>query len=340
MYSTCVHCHAALGHNDDVEEFPVGRRLAFDSTRGRLWVVCSACLRWNLTPIEERWEAIETCERLYEGTRQRFSTDQIGLGRLPSGLDLIRVGRPLRPEFAAWRYGDRFGQRRRRFLLRSVAGTAFTSAGAVAAQLPIVAAPVILGGVALIALRHHYLEMRSEQVVARVAGTAGDELAVTRGDLLRVDFAREAEDRWALDLPNPLGRVRLVDGAALHVGALAMAEMNVAGASADQLNQAIRKLEWFEGPEGLRRFAVRKGGLGKLGYEQRLAIEMALHEESERRALEGELADLERMWREAEELASIADNLLLPASVTDWIDRYLRGRGRQAGDSPGAGREA
>jgi hypothetical protein len=37
---------------------------------------------------------------------------------------------------------------------------------------------------------------------------------------------------------------------------------------------------------------------------------MALHEESERRALQGELAGLEAAWREAEEIAQIADSLL------------------------------
>jgi hypothetical protein len=36
---------------------------------------------------------------------------------------------------------------------------------------------------------------------------------------------------------------------------------------------------------------------------------MALHEESERQALEGELAALEAAWREAEEIAHIADYL-------------------------------
>jgi hypothetical protein len=40
-----------------------------------------------------------------------------------------------------------------------------------------------------------------------------------------------------------------------------------------------------------------------------LALEMALHEETERRAMEGELAVLEAMWREAEEIAAIADRL-------------------------------
>ena len=34
----------------------------------------------------------------------------------------------------------------------------------------------------------------------------------------------------------------------------------------------------------------------------RLALEMAAHEDSERRAMEGELAELEEAWREAEEM--------------------------------------
>jgi hypothetical protein len=51
-----------------------------------------------------------------------------------------------------------------------------------------------------------------------------------------------------------------------------------------------------------------KGG-PKLSSPEALALEMALHEESERRALEGELAALEAAWREAEEIAHIADYL-------------------------------
>ncbi len=72
------------------------------------------CGRWNLSPLEERWEAIEECERLFRGTLVRVSTDNIGLARLADGLELIRIGKPLRPEFAAWRYGRHFGTRRRR----------------------------------------------------------------------------------------------------------------------------------------------------------------------------------------------------------------------------------
>jgi hypothetical protein len=49
---------------------------------------------------------------------------------------------------------------------------------------------------------------------------------------------------------------------------------------------------------------------------------MAAHEESERIAVEGELAQLEADWREAEEIASISDNMFLPQSITDFIKRH------------------
>ena len=92
MYTRCIFCTKPLGTNEVIETFPVGRRLAFDAERGRLWVVCRKCERWNLTPLEERWEAVEACERIFRDTRVRFSTDNIGLARHPEGLTLVRVG--------------------------------------------------------------------------------------------------------------------------------------------------------------------------------------------------------------------------------------------------------
>jgi protocatechuate 3,4-dioxygenase beta subunit len=59
----------------------------------------------------------------------------------------------------------------------------------------------------------------------------------------------------------------------------------------------------------------------------KLALEMAAHEESERRALEGELAVLERSWKEAEEIAAISDNL----TYTDRIERALQSLKQRAG---------
>ena len=117
-----MFCKKPLGSNEVVEAFPVGRRLAFDPAKGRLWVVCRSCERWNLTPLEERWEAVETCERLFRATRIRTSTENVGLARHTEGLELVRIGEPLRPEFAAWRYGDQFRRRRRRWIAAGSAG--------------------------------------------------------------------------------------------------------------------------------------------------------------------------------------------------------------------------
>jgi hypothetical protein len=62
----------------------------------------------------------------------------------------------------------------------------------------------------------------------------------------------------------------------------------------------------------------RKGAnVGALDGVSSIAIEMALHEEQERRALEGELQELKAAWRAAEELAQISDGLLLPEDLEE-----------------------
>ena len=109
MFSTCFFCSAGLDRNEVLEELPVGRRLASNARSGRLWVVCRACERWNLSPLEERWEAIEACERLYRDTGKRVATDNVGLARVSGGLDLIRIGfralgpaAPREPRYGHW----------------------------------------------------------------------------------------------------------------------------------------------------------------------------------------------------------------------------------------------
>jgi hypothetical protein len=67
------------------------------------------------------------------------------------------------------------------------------------------------------------------------------------------------------------------------------------------------------------------GSLRHMPASIRLALEMAAHEEQERRALEGELAELERAWQQAEEIAAIADDLLVGDGIRGRLER-LRGR--------------
>jgi hypothetical protein len=47
---------------------------------------------------------------------------------------------------------------------------------------------------------------------------------------------------------------------------------------------------------------------------------MAVHEENERRALEGELGALAADWKGAEEIAQISDDMFLPETVTAKLD--------------------
>ena len=73
------------------------------------------------------------------------------------------------------------------------------------------------------------------------------------------------------------------------------------------------------------RFADKKGVPGyidKMPAPTKLALEMSLHEEQERRALEGELWLLEWAWEEAEEIADISGNLLLPTQTGDFIEKH------------------
>ena len=63
--------------------------------------------------------------------------------------------------------------------------------------------------------------------------------------------------------------------------------------------------------------------LGFLPSSLRLALEMSLHENDERRAMEGELKELEQRWRDADAIAKIADEMFLPQGIEEHV-RELR----------------
>lgn len=109
-----------------------------------------------------------------------------------------------------------------------------------------------------------------------------------------------------------------------------MPKMNRMGGKERTVRDAVSQIERHGHPDPFLaelvtgdRFRDKKGVPGyvnKMPGPTKLALEMALHEEQERRALEGELWRLERAWEEAEEIAAISDDLLLP----DGIDERLR----------------
>lgn len=353
MFRNCIHCTADLGHNDVFEVFPVGTRLAFDASRGRLWVVCRQCDRWNLSPLEERWEAVDAAERRFRDSRLRVSTDNIGLARLREGVDLIRIGTPQRPEMAAWRYGDQFGRRRKRQML--VTGAVVGSAAAIFGGVIWIGASVgsFAGVYANGGLWDSLINGRPGKSIGKIA--------LDDGSL--VDVQRKHARMSALEISDTPGllRLRLESAVGTHIltgeqamraAARLMPTVNRFGGTRTNVRDAVTLLE--DAGDPLRALsnvqerygarpdqkrwkrstgkwsggnAVKKipGALHTLPANYRLALEMALHEESERRAMDGELADLERAWRDAEVIAKIADDMFVTPAIDDEVKRlHLR----------------
>jgi hypothetical protein len=327
-----MFCNRPLGENQAVESFPVGRRLAFDAARGRLWVVCRRCERWNLSPLEERWEAVETCERLYRDTRVRVSTEQIGLARLREGLELVRIGEPLRGEFAAWRYGDQFGRRRKKALLYG-AGGALVAGGVVVGG----AAAGVIGTVALGQTGNLWNLWLNGRTLVKLRPDDGRVLRLKRMDLLgtRLRVDEGSPDAFRIEVRKGKRREWFEGGEARRLAGQIVPAINRGGAKRDVVQSAVSEIERIGHPEAFMADVVRgdrftdkegvPGYINKMPRELKLAVEMALHEEQERRALEGELWLLERAWEEAEEIAEIADSLLLPEGTDEFIEEHRKG---------------
>jgi hypothetical protein len=339
LYSTCLFCHADLGRNESLDTLDIGRRIAFDPRKGRLWVVCTTCGRWNLTPLEERWEAIEQCEGLFRSTRLRVATDNIGLAQPHSGFELVRIGKALRPEIAAWRYGTKLLTRS-----HTVAGYA-KSFG--------------MGGNAVMRLR---TLPRKHEILARVRHERGG-VVIRYAHLPHAEILRpDRDETWRLRVHHDHGEALLEGTQAMKIARVLLTALNDGPAPESLVRAAVTKLDdaghsdnyfvrvgtlalstsWGRLPTtlgGLRalpplsnerpiaeRLIVRlttrsfwsRGGTGseehillhRVGDVDRLALEMAANDDAERKALAGELAQLKEAWREAEEIAAIADHLL------------------------------
>jgi hypothetical protein len=319
MYRTCLHCHSPLGANEVIEHFQVGRRLAFDSAKGRLWVVCDKCRRWNLTPLEERWEAIEECEREFSSTRLRASTDNIAVARVPAGLDLVRVGAPKFPELAAWRYGTSLHRRWKTRALPIGALSLGVYAGNALMQASIIGFAAAFGLMGASVVPAMLVEWRRSRV--RVLLPDGKPTTVNYHLAKHLQLEPDPENGWALRLSAGGATSRSTGSGATHTMRGLLTAMNFFGGRRQQIDSAISLLSTSGDPS---RYLARVAAAGRangserltdLPPDVRLGLEMALHEESERRALEGELASLRDEWQLAEEIASIADNMFLPSAV-------------------------
>jgi hypothetical protein len=355
VYATCIHCQHALGRNDLLETLPVGRRIAFDEAAGRLWVVCAACSRWNLVPFDSRYEAIEASERLFRETPLRLSTGQIGLAKTREGTELVRIGSPLRPEMAAWRYAGSLTRRRMRYAFRTapitiglasiakvfpfvqfMSGPAFPALLTLSLASTFAVARANRRRLATIDMREARVDL-NRNVVSCIridasdtaglrllvptipASRSGDD-AITRffgetfGDTRRVIVggvvASDDED------VDRLQRYVTADGELSQLFRVIMPIVNEVGASEAAISDATAILSRYDTEPRHILFGRRKDWsrtkrmmLADISEPRRLALEMLVHEESERRWLGGELKALEAEWVRANEIAEIADGL-------------------------------
>lgn len=343
MYERCLRCERAFGRNTELTHLPIGRRVAFDATTGRLWVICTRCDQWNLTPLEERWEAVTECERIAAAAEAQVSTGTMGLARTTSGFELLRVGGLPRDELANWRYGRAVRGRQ----LRMVAGLAL-AAGA-AGLVGILGETSFHSGefgawsavASCLALTHVW--RRPPRLRLRFTLRSGRRLTVWGWDLSRVRFAW---DRIGATLVLPEGgrtlQLRGIDALAA-LGALLPA-LDRADAATVDIAAAVKIVDEAEHAERRRARRVRRGLRGRDGAEEyparpweiiarssptrvleamtperRLALEMAVTEDLERLAMRALAADAVDDWRAADEIGQIADDLLLPEGVAAWI---------------------
>ena len=338
MYRKCLVCGHAFAPNNALEHLDRGRRVAYDPGRGRLWQICRSCARWSLAPIESRWEALEELEKLVaDGGRVLSRTDNVALLRA-GPLEIVRVGRTELREEAWWRYGRELRNRRARYQKLSAAGTigaAAAIAGSwatggmsfVAAWILWDKAPgVVTGGARWLRFGSTAWRGRGRceqcgQVIGRIRYAERSQLVLTAEEESAgiVVSCRRCRGRRGsgLLLRGPEANRTLRKVLAYH---------HFAGASARRVDGAARLIEVVGGPRSLPSKVLREGKtLGGMGRVGQVALEIAVHEERERRLLSMELAELEAHWHREEELAAIMDGELTPLPLLDSLRRRIVG---------------
>jgi hypothetical protein len=358
VYTTCLRCDHSLGANTEVPHLPVGRKFAFDTTRGRLWVICPHCGQWNLTSLDERWEALTECERLAATAEAKSGGTELTLAQTSSGLELLRVGGMSDADIANLRYGRRIAARQRGMLWM---------------LMPLAALAIALGlgawrmsgawfiGVYTTALAGTMLFLfwrTPPRLWVRFTDGDGRQHVLWPWQLQRVRLERAAADvAPVLIIPCMRGELRLKGQRAAAVLASLLPKVNGASCAVVGLPNVLARVADAEKaargvprqPGRNERRRERANGrvpvtpvslrpwehlvpTGQAEWvasslpERRLALEMAATEEVEQLILQARAETLTEEWREEEEIGAISDDLLLPESITERLRSMREGR--------------
>ncbi len=336
----CFFCGAELPELDP-ERLPDRERLAYDPKLGRLWRVCSECTRWNVVPLEDRWEVLEQCERLTADHGELLvATPHLALywiGGVHVGGQLIRVGEPPRLDYADWRYSARLDefpiQRRRGWIERLLAlperpvanlgdriGSQYQSPGE---RLPTlwVGRPFIEHGALLTGL---FMDVP----LAALCPSCGGPFAIepqSFGDTRLLLAAGAPMVAATCGLCAREGSVPLGEARPTLRAAIAIVERG--RRQPEQVQAAVRPIDGCGGaPAFVHQLARRALDVGSMHENERLALWLSLDEQAEAEALEAE-------WRRAEELESIFDQ---DVSEVKGFDEF---RARVLGEEADGGEE-
>ncbi len=334
MLTRCIFCHRPFPHNGSLSHLRTGRGFAHDPDRGRLWIVCGNCRRWNLCPTEERGEALEELTRLSRDRgRLLANTDNISLLDV-EGLAVVRVGAAGLEERSWWRYGREFLRRRASYKSPKSLLTAYAY-GAMAYLSESVG------------LNDHHMSIRWDDTLTsyvlrwRRFGWAAWFGRVPCPNCRSVVRALRFDSSWwlypkigeggevSLGVPCPRcdpwtpAKVCNLDGPeAVNVLRRVLAYQHIAGASRGTVLSAVKEIESAGSSEEFSKsVASGETPLRQLPIARSIALEIALNEAVERQMMAQELRALEFMWKREEELARIIDEELSHSSV---LGRYLR----------------
>ena len=321
MFRSCAFCNASFDGDGGPSGLGVGRRIAFDEWKGRLWVVCPRCSRWNLTPFDDRLERIEAVARAASQGRITASTDQVSLIRWER-YDFVRVGKPLRVELATWRYGERLRNRQRERMKVVVPLTV------AAIGLGIAANVAAGGGFGVVVWNIHrfadwmYLRMvggrKVSMIETPICAHCGSVMQLRARHVQHARVVPDSHAEMAVVLSCPRCKhegAQLTGNDAIQVLRQGLTYLNLARGGRRRAEDAAREVDQVGGADRLvRDIAQRELTLRSLRPERGLALEMAVDERAE-------VEELERQWKEAEEIADIADGTL---STTTDIEKELR----------------
>ena len=334
MLTRCVFCRKPFPENGTLRRLSGGRRLAYDPGRGRLWVICGHCHRWNLHAVEDRLEALHELERgIRDRGRYLAGTSNVSLFEL-GDVTVVRVGRAGLAEQAWWRYGRELHRRRRAFRSPASRFTAYAY-GALA-------------------------------YVGEALGLGDEDLSITWDDTPVADILRWRRFGWAawygraacpfcgstlralrydlswwvrpvwreggevaLGIPCPRcdpwtpEKVYLLRGSeAQNTLRRVLAYQHISGASEKTLREAAGIIEETGSAEAYTRIVgTGDTSLWSLGATRSIALEIVLNESVEERLLELEVKALEAIWRREEEMARIIDEEFTPRRI---LKRHLR----------------